>query len=297
MASRSRLVIVVGKGGVGRSTVAAALARQGAAAGERVLAIDAVTAGGLRLALGHGSPVRPGRNVELDPAGGGRLTLLELGTEAALDEYVRLNLRLPIAPTSLGPIARVFDFVATAAPAVREILTIGKIGHEVRRGPWDLVVVDGPATGHVVELLSAPDSLRELVDFGPLVEETGWLSELLSDPEMTSAVAVSIPEELPVTETLELVDRLRKETGVALSGVVVNRMPPPISVAGEAEAAALDRARDPLAPLAEIVVDRHRRAKLEQQRLVSLGLPLVEIAEVSHDPTAAALGAIAGAGW
>jgi anion-transporting ArsA/GET3 family ATPase len=297
IARRSRLVVVIGKGGVGRSTIAAALARQATAAGERVLAVDALAAGGLRLALGHGSTVVTGQPVELDPAGPGRLTLLELSTEAALEEYVHLNLRLPLVPTAIGPIARIFDFVATAAPAVREILTIGKIGHEVRRGPWDLVVVDGPATGHVIELLSAPDALRELVGFGPLAEETGWLSELLADGDKTTAIAVTTPEELPVTETIELLDRLRKETDVALGGLIVNRLPPPVTAAGEAEAAALAASGDPLAPLATIAVDRHRRAVAERGRLRSIGARLIEIGDAPDDPTGAALAAISGAGW
>jgi anion-transporting ArsA/GET3 family ATPase len=151
-------VVVTGKGGVGRSTVTAALARRSARSGQRVLAVDAVGSGGLFQALGVERP-EPGALTSL---GEGEPTVLALSTEAALDQYVSMNLRVPIAPSSLGPVARIFDYVATAAPAVREILTIGKISHEVRRGPWDLVVVDGPATGHVVELLDAPRSLGEI---------------------------------------------------------------------------------------------------------------------------------------
>jgi hypothetical protein len=113
---------------------------------------------------------------------------------------------------------------------------------------------------------------------------------------MTSAMAVATPEELPVTETLELVDRVQKETQVALSGVIVNRVPPPVDPAGRSEAAAMAEAGDPLAPLAAIVVDRHERGLAERSRLASLGLPMIDIGE-DDDPVAAALAAVTGAGW
>ena len=131
-----------------------------------------------------------------------------MDTRAALDEYVRLNLRVPVPADRLGPIARIFDYVAAAAPGVREILTIGKIAHEVRTGSWDLVVVDAPATGHVIELIDAPRSLDEVVGVGPLVDQTSWMQELLLDADVTRTLVVSTLEELPVTETNDLVGRL-----------------------------------------------------------------------------------------
>ncbi len=151
--------------------------------------------------------------------------MLQLDTEKALDEYVRLFLRSPIPPSRVRPIARIFDYVATAAPGVREILAIGKIGHEVRARNWDVVVVDAPATGHLIELVAAPDTLAELIPVGPLADQTAWLSALLGDQATTGAVAVTTAEELPVSETLELLARLVEETRVGLAGVVVNRVP------------------------------------------------------------------------
>ena len=293
-AANARLLIVIGKGGVGRSTTAAALAQQAARNGLRALAIDATATGGLALALGHQQRPKPGRPMELsDPA----VTMVELGTEAALDEYVRLTLRIPIAPRSLGPIARIFDYVATAAPAVREILTIGKIAHEVRRGPWDVVVVDGPATGHVIELLAAPDALGELVGRGPLVDEAHWISALLADPAVTSAIPVTLAEELPVTETVELVARLRAETRVHAGGLVVNRVPPVVSEAGQREAAQLVARHDPLAQLAVVAVERDRRAQTELGRLDPLDLARVTVADTPGNPVEAMAGALAATGW
>jgi len=291
-----RLLVVVGKGGAGRSTTAAALSRQAAKRGKRVLLIDALGDGGSALALGLERPPRPGVTTEVD-AGGDQLCILTLSTEAALDEYVRLNLPIPIAPSSLGPIARMFDFVATAAPAVREILVIGKIGHGVRGGGWDLVVVDAPATGHVVEVLSAPRVLGELVGFGPLASETAWLADLLADGATTAAVAVTLAEELPVTETFELVARIRSETDVRVAGVVVNRLPPAVGAAGVAEGEALIERGGAAGALAELAIDRSQGAASERKRVDELGLPIVEAGEDLDDPVGAVVVALDEGGW
>ena len=87
----------------------------------------------------------------------------------------------------IGPMARAFDFVATAAPGVKEILTVGKVCWELReslegRADWDLIVVDAAATGHVISQLDAPGAIQELVQVGPIRNQTGWMVDLLSDP-------------------------------------------------------------------------------------------------------------------
>lgn len=293
------LLFVVGKGGVGRSTVAAALAARAAAndgTEPRVLLVDATADGGTARALGLTRPPKKGIATEVDlPPGqpGHGVTLLELGTEASLDEYVRLNFKVPIAPRSLGPIARIFDYVATAAPAVREILTIGKIGHEVTTGGWDLVVVDAPATGHVVELLGAPRALGELVGSGPLAADTEWLTALLADPARTAAVAVTQAEELPRSETVELLDRLAGETDVAIAGLVVNRVPPLLTDLGEREAEdRIVNGSDQTSELVALALNRHRIATVELAALSDLGLPLITVEESLDDPLGAVLAAL-----
>src|SRR6476620_4179255 len=143
-------------------------------------------------------------------------------------DYLKLNLRVPVLGR-LGPLARVLDFVATAAPGVKEILTVGKVCWEVResiegRADWDLVVVDAAATGHVIAQLGAADAIGELVAVGPVRGQTAWMSELLADPAITALNVVTTPEEMPVAETIDLVARARSELKVPLGVIIVNRV-------------------------------------------------------------------------
>jgi anion-transporting ArsA/GET3 family ATPase len=219
-----RLLVVTGKGGVGKSTVAAALALVAARQGKRVLIVDVDAKGTIADRFEAGKigfkpkEVMPG------------ISLLAMDTEASLAEYLRLNLRVPIIGR-LGPLAGMLDFVATAAPGVREILTIGKVCWEVResiegRAAWDLVVVDAAATGHVLAQLGAADAIRDLVAVGPVRGQTEWMSELLADPAITALNVVTTPEEMPIEETIELVTRSRRELDVPLGAVIVNRVLP-----------------------------------------------------------------------
>jgi anion-transporting ArsA/GET3 family ATPase len=171
--------------------------------------------------------------------------VLALDTESSLKEYLKLNLRVPIVGR-LGPLARVLDFVATAAPGVKEVLTIGKACWEAReaiegRAPWDLVLVDAAATGHVIAQLGAPQAIRELVAVGPVRSQTEWMTEILDDPELTGLNIVATPEEMPVAETIELVGRVREELDTPLGCVIVNRVLPELFTRADEETfAALD---------------------------------------------------------
>jgi anion-transporting ArsA/GET3 family ATPase len=228
-----RLLLFTGKGGVGKSTMAAATALLAASIGKRVLLVEVDAKGDIpaqfeRAPVGF-SPreVYPG------------VLAMAMDTEASLQEYLRLNLRVPVLGR-LGPLARVLDFVATAAPGVKEILTIGKIAWDVReslegRADYDLVVVDAAATGHIVAQLGAADAIRELVDVGPLRNQTQWVSDLLADPAITAVNIVTTPEEMPVAETIELVQRLRSEVRVPLGSVIVNRVLPELFTRADEE--------------------------------------------------------------
>ena len=219
-----RLLFFTGKGGVGKSTVTAATALLAAEQGQRVLVVEADDKGAI-----PGNFEQPSVGFEPREVYPG-VCAMAMRTEDSLKEYLKLNLRVPVLGR-LGPLARVLDFVATAAPGVKEILTVGKVCWEVResiegRADWDLVVVDAAATGHIIGQLDAPRAIQELVSVGMVREQTDWMVELLSDPSVTSLNVVATPEEMPVNETIELVQKARVELTVPLGAVVVNRVLP-----------------------------------------------------------------------
>jgi len=230
------LVFVTGKGGVGKTTVAAALAQLAAEHGKRVLACE-VDAKGDLASLFEAAPTE---FAEREVAPG--VFAMSMDTEASLREYLKLQLKIPLVGR-IGPLAKAFDFVATAAPGVREILTVGKFCYEVRERSYDLVVVDAPATGHIVGHLAAPQAINDLVKVGLIRSQTDWMLDILSDPARTGLVAVTTPEEMPVAETLELATRVAKETTVRLSAVVVNRVLPELF--GRAEEEVFEELRRP----------------------------------------------------
>ena len=231
-----RLLFVTGKGGVGKTTVAAALGVLAAQHGKKTLVAEVDAKG--NLADFFEVPTTTFEPRELAPG----LFVMTMHTEDSLKEYLRLQLKIPLV-ARLGPLARTFDFVANAAPGVKEVLTIGKFLWEVRERHYDLVVVDAVASGHVIAQLAAPQGIREMVKVGLVREQTGWMLDLLGDPAITGAVIAASPEEMPVNETLELRERIAKETNVDLAAVVVNRVLPELFGRGEEEV--FDRLRSP----------------------------------------------------
>jgi anion-transporting ArsA/GET3 family ATPase len=231
-----RLLFVTGKGGVGKTTVAAALALLAARQGKRTLVAEVDAKGNLADVFESGPTAFEPR--EVAPG----VEAMTMRTEDSLKEYLRLQLRVPMA-ARLGPLARTFDFVANAAPGVKEVLTVGKFLWEVRQRNYDLVVVDAAASGHVVAQLAAPQGIREMVKVGLVREQTGWMLDLLGDPAVTGAVIVASPEEMPVNETIELAGRIAAETNVDLAAVVVNRVLPELF--GRSEEEVFERLRSP----------------------------------------------------
>ena len=170
-----RLLFVTGKGGVGKTTVAAALAVLAARHGKRTLVAEVDAKG--NLADFFEVPSTGFEPRELAPG----LFAMTMHTEDSLKEYLRLQLKIPLV-ARLGPLARTFDFVANAAPGVKEVLIVGKFLWEVRERHYDLVVVDSVASGHVIAHLAAPQGIREMVKVGLVREQTGWLLDLLGRP-------------------------------------------------------------------------------------------------------------------
>jgi anion-transporting ArsA/GET3 family ATPase len=230
-----RLLFVTGKGGVGKTTTAAALALLGAREGRRTLVCEMDAKGDLAGAYEAGPLAFEAR--ELQP----RLFAMAMDTEASLKEYLAVQLKLSRL-ARLGALARTFDFLANAAPGIKEVLSVGKVAWEVREDHYDLVVVDAAASGHVIGQLRAPQAINELMSVGLVREQTGWMIELLGDPATTGVVVVAAPEEMPVTESLELVDELAA-TGVDLAAVVVNRVLPELF--GRSEEGVFDRLATP----------------------------------------------------
>lgn len=228
-----RLLFFTGKGGVGKSTVTAATAVLAAEQGKKVLLVEVDAKNNLTALFEHEPVGFEPRQVY--PG----VFVMQMDTEASLREYLKVQARVPVFGR-LGPLARAFDFVATAAPGVREILTVGKICWDLResiqgRADWDLIVVDAAATGHVISQLDAPRAIQELVAVGPIRNQTDWMVELLRDPALTALNVVTSPEEMPVNETIELVAAAREQLDVPLGVVVVNRVLPEPFTRGDEE--------------------------------------------------------------
>jgi anion-transporting ArsA/GET3 family ATPase len=221
-----RLVFVTGKGGVGKTTITAALALLSAEHGRRTLACEIDAKGDLTTYYETGPANFAGHDVTSN------LRVMSMDTEASLREYLKLQLKIPVVGR-IGPLAKAFDFVATAAPGVREILTVGKLCYEVRENHYDTIVVDASATGHIIGQLAAPQAINQLVKVGLIRSQTDWMLDILSDPEKTCLLIVTTPEEMPVNETLELSERVKTETTVDLAGVVVNRVLPELFARSE----------------------------------------------------------------
>jgi anion-transporting ArsA/GET3 family ATPase len=223
-----KLVFITGKGGVGKTTIASTLAWLAADRGRRTLVCEVDAKG--NLADFYETTPFAFEEREIAP----RLWAMSMDTEASLKQYLSLQLKLPLV-ARIGPLAKMFDFVASAAPGVREIVTVGKLCWEVKERHYDFVVVDASATGHILGQLTAPQAINQLVQVGLVRQQTGWMLDILQDPATTGLVVVATPSEMPVSETLELTCRLRQETNVDLAAVVVNRVLPELFGRGEEE--------------------------------------------------------------
>lgn len=223
-----RLVIVTGKGGTGKTTVTAALAVAAAQAGRRVLVADMASDEQVVRLLAPGSPPVGYAGRSVMPG----VVVQQIDPFEALSEYLVLQIGIrPLVETVMRN--RGFRQLMSASPGWRELITLGKIWHiEQMTLPsgaptYDLIIVDAPATGHGMTFLDVPRVVVSAVRAGPLHHHTERVEALIADPKRTVLLPVTTAEELPTRETVELVDRVRGDLGIAVDRVVINAVATP----------------------------------------------------------------------
>jgi len=239
----AHVVIVAGKGGVGKTTVTAVLARAAADLGLRVLVVELDGKTALRGLVGSD------------------IGCLALTPSAALAEYLETH--------GLGRVAKrlastgVIDVVATAAPGIDDIVVLGKVKQLEQSGNYDLIIVDGPAAGHAITFLMAPSSLLKLVRSGPIHTQAIDVAQLLTDPGRSQVILVTLPETTPVNEVIETAAALRDDGGLRLGPIVVNAF-------DEGDDLPLDRAK-PGTPMYDAAEFRNARRDLHRRESKRLG--------------------------
>jgi anion-transporting ArsA/GET3 family ATPase len=230
--AQSHVLVIAGKGGVGKTTMTAALARMAADVGKSVLIVELEGKSGIAAAFG-----RPDDLGYDEEALGEGVRARRLTPDDALVEYLedhglkRVSKRLAHSG--------VLDVVATAIPGIRDILVLGKVKQLERAEVADLILVDAPATGHAITFLTSARGMVDAARGGPLRTQAQDVVDLLSDPARCRVILVTLPEELPVSETIESAYTLEDNAGVQLGPVIVNACDP--------EPSGLDR------PAAEVV--------------------------------------------
>lgn len=269
-----RLLVNTGKGGVGKSTVSASLALLAASRGKKVLVCEVNVSERISALLG----VPPVDTTITRVAPG--VDAVVVRPHEAMREYGLMQLRYKALYKAVFENRFVVRFLRFI-PSLPELVMLGKILHHVREGRWDLVIVDAPATGHGITFLKVPGALLETVPPGPMRTDAEWMQALLLDPAATAVNLVSLPEELPVNETIELSAAIRDDLKMPPGSVFLNRAFSPRFSPSEREAfqrelghPALDAAANAaLAHAAHADRTARYRERLEQE----IGWPLVEI--------------------
>jgi anion-transporting ArsA/GET3 family ATPase len=265
-----RLVFVTGKGGVGKSTVATALGLLAARHGLRTVVAELSSQERVQRLFEHHA--EHFREVELAPG----LFTISIDPEHAMDEYLRI--KLGTLGHALGS-SRLFQAFAMAAPGMRELLSIGKVWELAQlqrrtRGsaPYDLVIVDAPATGHGVGLLRTPRTFADIARVGPIAHQGRTIAATIADREVTGVVAVATPEEMPVNETVNLCAALEHDQ-LEIDLVVLNALYPMRFDDDEVErlAAALRRSHSRLERSAlSAALSEHARALAQREQQLRL---------------------------
>jgi anion-transporting ArsA/GET3 family ATPase len=273
-----RLIFVTGKGGVGKSTVAAALGVTASREGRRAIVCEVAQQERMsrffdRQGVGY-------RETEIAP----NLFAFSVDPQRALEEYLLQQIRVkPVYDLMFKN--RIFTYFAAATPGLRELVTIGKIwelaqlDRKVKRGAkYDVVIVDAPATGHGLGILKTPKTFGDIARVGPIKRQAETIYRFVTDPALTSVCAVAWPEEMPVNETLDLQRNLNRELGVKLDQVFMNGIYPNLFDDREAKLmrAMLERDSDGNGTDAihrgalSAAVSEHRRATAHREQLARL---------------------------
>lgn len=269
-----RVLVVAGKGGVGKTTVSATVAVMAASAGLDVLVVQLEGRGGVAGLLGHPEELSYDEVALWSFLGGpgrkGRVRGRAITPDDALTEYLQTH--------GLGKIlyklmsSGALEVVATAAPGIRDVLVLGKVKQLELAAAADLIIVDAPAAGHALTFLSSAAGLADVARAGPIRAQASEVAQLLADPERCRVLLVTLPEETPVNEVVETAAILRDKVGIMLAPVVVNCVYPRLEGLdmAPAEAAALQGAL--LAPghercLQEAAQFRKGRQQLQAEQL------------------------------
>jgi anion-transporting ArsA/GET3 family ATPase len=229
-----RIVFLTGKGGVGKSTVAAALGLVATRRGKRTIICEVAQQERMSSVF-HTEGVGYHETEIADD-----LYAFSIDPQRALEEYLQLQIRIkPVYDLMFKN--RIFTYFAAATPGLRELVTIGKVwelaqlDRRVKRGAkYDLVIVDAPATGHGIGILRTPKTFGDIARVGPIKRQADAIYEFITDSDLTSVCAVAWPEEMPVNETLDLRRNLHEELGLDLDRVFMNGLYPELFSEDEA---------------------------------------------------------------
>lgn len=259
----TNVVIVAGKGGVGKTTVTAVIARAASRDGRRVLVIEL--------------DGKPTLGQLIAPVGA--IDVVHISAADALDEYLRDHgfARIAKRLNKTG----VIDMVGTAAPGIDDVVVLGKVKALEQSGDYDLIVVDGPAAGHAITFLTSATGLANAVRSGPVRTQSDDVIKLLTDVERCQVVLVTLPETTPVNEVIETAFALEDDVGIQLGPIVVNGVDAGVALPSvrAAKTAGKDLSAQDAAIVADAAAFRRSRRKMERTEVARLSaeLPLMQL--------------------